>query len=216
MPMPFIKRDVASAKPAAPATIDFASHLADLGSADPERRWRAARGVGREPTAVPALASALEIEHSPRVREAIMTALMRIGDGASVRVLLPSLRSQDASLRGAAIEALQALPDAIMPFMAALLHDADSDVRILATELARNLPATDATRLLSELLDHEPHVNVCGAAIDVLAEVGTATALPALQSCAKRFAGTSFLPFAVSVAVARISGTRGEGGDGAP
>jgi len=216
MPMPFIRRDPTSSKPTAPAADELATQLADLGSADLERRWRAARGVGREPTAVPALASALAIEHSPRVREAIMTALMRIGDEASVRVLLPSLRSQDASLRGAAIEALQALPDAIVPFMGALLHDADTDVRILATELARNMPAADATRLLSELLEHEPHVNVCGAAIDVLAEVGTAAALPALQSCAKRFAGTSFLPFAVSVAVARISGTQGEGGDGAP
>jgi hypothetical protein len=145
-----------------------------------------------------------------------MTALIRVGDGASVQVLLPYLRSQDAGQRGAAIEALQALPDAIMPFMVALLHDADSDVRILATELARNMPAAEATRLLSDLLEHDPHVNVCGAAIEVLAEVGTPAALPALRRCATRFAGTSFLPFAVSIAVARISGTQGEGGDGAP
>uniref|UniRef100_Q07KH0 PBS lyase HEAT domain protein repeat-containing protein n=1 Tax=Rhodopseudomonas palustris (strain BisA53) TaxID=316055 RepID=Q07KH0_RHOP5 len=214
--MPFIRRDPPSSKQAAPAADELTTQLVDLGSADPERRWRAARGVGREPTAVPALAAALAIEPSPRVREAIMTALMRIGDEASVRVLLPALRSQDASLRGAAIEALQALPDAIMPFMAALLHDTDSDVRILATELARNMPAADATHLLSELLEHEPHVNVCGAAIDVLAEVGTAAALPALQACATRFASTSFLPFAVSVAVARISGADTEGGHGAP
>jgi HEAT repeat protein len=216
MPMPFIRRDPTTSKPTVPAADELATQLADLGCADPEQRWRAARGLGREPAAVSALAAALAIEHSPRVREAIMTALMRIGDEASVRALLPSLRSQDASLRGAAIEALQALPEAIMPFMAALLHDTDSDVRVLATELARNMPAAAATRLLSELLEHEPHVNVCGAAVEVLAEVGTAAALPALQSCAKRFGGSSFLPFAVSVAVARISGTQGEGGDGAP
>ena len=43
--------------------------------------------------------------------------------------------------RAAAIEALQAMPAAILPFMDALLGDGDSDVRILATELARNLPA---------------------------------------------------------------------------
>jgi HEAT repeat protein len=214
--MPFIRRDPTAAKPAAPATSDLASQLADLGSADPEQRWRAARALGGQPMAVPALAAALAIEHSPRLREAIMTALMRVGDEASVRALLPYLRSQDAGQRGAAIEALQALPEAIAPFMDALLHDADSDVRILATELARNMPAAEATRLLSELLEHEPHANVCGAAIEVLAEVGTPAALPALHNCALRFAGTSFLPFAVSVAVARISGTEGEGSHGAP
>ena len=64
-----------------------------------------------------------------------------------------------------------------------------------------NWPATcrrtDATRVLCELLEHEPHPNVCAAAIDVLAEVGTRDAIPALKACAERFAGTPFLPFAV-------------------
>jgi hypothetical protein len=64
-----------------------------------------------------------------------------------------------------------------------------------------------ATRLLCRLLEHEQHPNVCAAAIDVLAEVGTRDAVPALQACAERFAGTPFLPFAVSIAIARISDT---------
>lgn len=214
--MPFIKREPTSPKVAAPAAPDTAPLLADLAGTDQERRWRAARALGNEPMAVPALAAALAIEQSPRLREAIMTALMRSGSEASVQALLPYLRAQDAGLRGAAIEALQAMPEAIEPFMQALLHDADSDVRLLATELARNMPAAVATRLLGDLLEHELHPNVCGAAIEVLAEVGTSAALPALQTCAARFAGTSFLPFAVSVAVARISGTQGEGSHGAP
>jgi HEAT repeat protein len=136
-----------------------------------------------------------------------MTALMRVGDEASVMALLPYLRSQDAAERGASIEALQALPGAILPFMAPLLSDGDSDVRLLATELARNMPAENATQLLCRLLEHEQHPNVCAAAIDVLAEVGTLDAVPALHACAERFAGTPFLPFAASIAIARISGT---------
>ena len=64
---------------------------------------------------------------------------------------MPYLRSQDAGLRAAAIEALQALPEAIAPFMAPLLSDSDSDVRLLATELARNMKASEATRLLCDL-----------------------------------------------------------------
>jgi HEAT repeat protein len=121
--------------------------------------------------------------------------------------LLPYLCSQDAGERGAAIEALQALPEAIAPFLPKLFADSDSDVRILATELARNLPAEEATRVLCALIQNEQHANVCAAAIEVLAEVGTDDAVPALQACAERFAGTAFVPFAVSITIARISKT---------
>ena len=61
--------------------------------------------------------------------------------------------------------------------MAALLDDGDFDVRILATELARNMPAAEANHVLCTLLEHEQHPNVCAAAIDVLAEVGTRDAV---------------------------------------
>jgi HEAT repeat protein len=132
---------------------------------------------------------------------------MRIGDAASVQVILPYLRSQDAGLRAAAIEALQALPDAVAPFMPPLLNDSDSDVRLLATELARNMKASEATHLLCGLIEREQHPNVCAAAIDVLTEVGTPEAIPTLENCAVRFAATPFLPFAISVAIARIAGT---------
>lgn len=180
-----------------------------LDSSDADSRWAAARGLAGDPQSVPELAAALGRETVPRVREAIMTALMRIGDTASVEAILPCLRSQDAGLRAAAIESLQALPEAIAPFMPPLLGDRDSDVRLLATELARNMTASEATGLLCELLEREPHPNVCAAAIDVLTEVGTADAVPALKACATRFATTPFLPFAIAVAIARLSGTEG-------
>jgi HEAT repeat protein len=93
--------------------------------------------------------------------------------------------------------------------MAPLLSDGDSDVRLLATELARNMNASDATGLLCDLIEREQHPNVCAAAIEVLTEVGTPAALPALEKCALRFADTPFLPFAIAVAIARISGAEG-------
>jgi HEAT repeat protein len=205
--MPLIKRGNAAAPAGDQPGADPASHIASLRSPDTESRWRAARALAGRADAVPALAGALSVEAVPRVREAIMTALMRIGDEATAKALLPYLRSQDAGERAAAIEALQALPDVISPFMMSLLADGDSDVRLLATELVRNMPAPEATLLLADLIGREHEPNVCAAAIDVLAEIGTAEALPALRICAKRFAGTPFLPFAVSVAIARISGT---------
>jgi HEAT repeat protein len=177
-----------------------------LDSSDADSRWTAARALAGQADAVSALAAALAREAIPRVREAMMIALIRIGNPASIEVILPYLRSQDASVRSAAIEALQGLPDAIAPFMSPLLNDGDSDVRLLATELVRNMEASKATRLLCELIEREPHPNVCAAAIDVLTEVGTPDALPTLERCAVRFAATPFLPFAVSVAMSRISG----------
>lgn len=187
-----------------------ATHRTALDSPEAQSRWTAARGLSGDIDAVPALAAALGRERVPRVREAIMTALMRVGNRASVEALLPYLRSQDAALRAAAIEALQALPEAIAPFMASLLSDSDFDVRLLATELARNMNAPEATRLLCGLIEREQHPNVCAAAIDVLTEVGTPEAVPSLQKCAVRFAETPFLPFAISVAIARVSGAKGE------
>jgi HEAT repeat protein len=186
-----------------------ASAVANLNSANAEDRWSAARALGGWREAVPALAVALGVEQVPRVREAIMTALMRVGDAASVRALLPCLRSQDAALRATALEALQGLPDLIAPFLEALLADEDSDVRILSTELARNLPAVEATEVLCRLLENEQHPNVCAAAIELLTEVGTREAIPALQSCAKRFPQVPFLTFAASTAIARIAGAEG-------
>jgi HEAT repeat protein len=188
---------------------DSTAHRAALDSPDAESRWTAARALAGQAEAVPALAAALGREPVPRVREAIMTVLMGIGDAASVEAILPYLRSQDAALRAVAIEALQALPEAIAPFMSPLLSDRDSDVRLLATELARNMKGSDATRLLCDLIAREQHPNVCAAAIDVLTEVGTPEALPALEKCTARFAATPFLPFAISVAIARISGAKG-------
>lgn len=206
--MPLIKGgNKASATPA--KDRDTVAQSSALASPDADSRWSAARALAGQADAVPALTAALANETVHRVREAIMTALMRVGDEASVKAMLPYLRSQDAGLRAAAIEALQALPEAIAPFMQSLFADTDSDVRLLATELARNMPEAAATRALCELIERDPHPNVCAAAIDVLAEVGTPDAIPAIERCAGRFASTPFLPFAAATAIARISGAEG-------
>jgi len=202
--MPLVKGNRRGSAPGGIATANPPT----LESSDPECRWAAARGLAGHAEAVPALSAALVGETVPRVREAIMTALIRIGDTASVEAILPYLRSQNAGLRAAAIEALQAMPSAIAPFIAPLFSDTDSDVRLLATELARNIKASEATPLLCDLIEREQHPNVCAAAIDVLIEVGTPEALPALEKCAVRFAATPFLPFAISMAIARISGAK--------
>jgi HEAT repeat protein len=207
--MPFVKRGAAASPAADQLSEDGDAAIGNLKSSQAETRWSAARSLGSRPEAVLALAAVLGIEHVPRVREAMMTALIRIGDEASVRALLSYLRSQDAGLRAATIEALQSLPNAISPYIDQLLEDSDSDVRLLATELVRNMPAENATQALCRLLEREQHANVCAAAIELLAEVGTRDAVPALRSCAERFAGVPFVAFAASTAIARISDAEG-------
>src|SRR5277367_5613658 len=105
MQMPLVRRDITAQSTARNAPDDgFAAHVAALNSADAEARWGAARSLGGRADAIPALAAALRAEKTPRVREAIMTAIMRVGDEASVIVLLPYLRSQDARERASTIE----------------------------------------------------------------------------------------------------------------
>jgi HEAT repeat protein len=207
--MPFVKREPATTQPPSGRAPDVAALIEALHSPDVDTRWNAARSIGVGTELVPALAAALDAEQVPRVREAIMTALIRVGNDDAIAAVLPDLRSADAARRAAAIELLQALPDAVAPFVTALFGDADADVRILAVEVVREMPAREATRLLCDLLADEPHPNVCAAAIDVLAEVGTREALPVLEACGRRFASVPFLPFAVATAIARISGAEG-------
>lgn len=199
--MPLIRNASDKHAPPAGAIADIEAELLG-GSAD--ERWTAARAIGDMPHRLPSLATALSQETDPRVREAILTSFVRIGTPASAELLLPYLESDDAGIRTAALDALRAMPAAALPHMTTLLRHPDTDVRVLACEILREAPAGDATALLCALLDSEKVGNVCGAAVDVLAEIGTPEALPTLMRCASRFRGEPFLDFAIAVAVDRV------------
>ncbi|HEX4183721.1 MAG TPA: HEAT repeat domain-containing protein [Caulobacteraceae bacterium] len=200
--MPLIRKD--SSAPTAPqaATAPSDAHGLTQGSAS-ERR-ATARALGANPDEIEALGQALASEADPHVRGAIFTSLVRHAGPASVAAILPHLRSDDANLRTGALDALRAMPQAVEPQLSALLGDADSDVRLLACEIVRGLSPNYGTPLLTALLERESEVNVCAAAIEVLAETGDADALPALSRCAERFANEPFLVFSVKVASDRI------------
>lgn len=200
--MPLIRKDAPKAG-SGPDPADAARRLAG-GTSD--ERWAAAREMGGQPGGVEALAAALATEADPRVREAIFTNLARIGSPEALAAVLPHLRADDANRRTGALDALRAMPKAAAGRLPALLSDADTDVRILACELVRHIPADEATRLLSDVLAREPDVNVCASAVEVLAECGGPEALPALQACAARFPQEAFLRFAIQVATERIGG----------
>ena len=199
--MPLIRKP---SPPVVPPAFDAPAAFDALENGTDDERWAAARVVSQMTGGVAALAKALVSEPDRRVREAILTSLARAATPESVQALLPWVRSDDAQLRTGALDALRATKHAVRPYLPSLLRDGDVDVRLLACELARNLPAEEASRVLCELLDQETEPNVCGAAVEVLAEVGGPEALPSLARCAERFRGTPFLDYSIKVTTDRI------------
>jgi HEAT repeat protein len=169
-----------------------------------EERWAAARSLATVPGGVDALGKALASESDARVREAIFTSLARAATVESAEAVLPYLRSDQADLRRAALDALKTMPGAVQPKLPELLADADADVRLLTCEIVLSIPSDESAQLLCNLLERESEVNVCAAAVGVLAEIGGADSLPVLSRCAARFASEPFLGFSIKAAADRI------------
>lgn len=199
--MPLIRKEPAPAP--APGTPDSRG---DLKSASTETRWAAARALAKDPSSVAALGDALAVETDARVREALFTSLAHIQTADAVGVTLFHLRSPDAAIRAGALDALSSMPQAVESQLPKLLADPDPDVRLLICEIIRRFPGPVACRYLCDLLARETEANVCGAAVDVLSEVGDDTALPILADCASRFSAEPFLVFSIKVASSRIVG----------
>jgi HEAT repeat protein len=201
--MALIRKDTTTPAPAEPVR---SPDILRTGTTD--ERWSAARALGASPDGTKPLEEALRGETDLRVREAIFTSLVRIGSRESVDAVIACLRVDDANLRTGALDAMRAMIGIARPALPALLTDADADVRLLACDLTRELPSPDATRLLCDVLASETEANVCAAAVDVLADIGEAEALPFLRTCAARFADVTFLGFAVKIAMERIVAER--------
>jgi len=134
----------------------------------------------------------------------MFTSLALLGTPPAIEVAIRYLRSDDAHVRTEALDALRAMKAAPGPYLSALLGDADGDVRILACEIARSLPGREASALLAGLVERESDANVCAAAVEVLAEIGTADTIPSLEACEARFQSTPFLVFSIRTAADRI------------
>jgi HEAT repeat protein len=198
--MPLIRKDSSPAQK--PDTSDV---LKSLGSPDPDQRWAAAREAVNVPGGGVALAAALRTEDDPRVREAMFSGLARIGTPDAVEAIISLLRTDDANLRIGALDTLRTIAVQLHEVLPKLLSDPDVDVRILSCELARSFDDEEATKLMCGLLAIEPDANVCAAAVDVLAEVGSADALPVLRDCALKFRDSPFLAFAIKTVIDRLT-----------
>jgi HEAT repeat protein len=201
--MPLIRPDAVA--------LDDASETLELrreklAGHDVDERRRAARALSGDPAAAAVLAERLSCEPDSRVRDALFGSLVDIGGTRAAELVAPFIRSDDAGLRGGAIEALKQLGSAATAALDALMDDADTDVRILAIEVTRAWPSELANPRLFRVFERESHVNVCAAAVDVATEVGTRDLLVALDGLRARFVGEPFLVFAIGIACDRIRG----------
>jgi HEAT repeat protein len=190
--MPLIRKPPAGVDSAVPTSGNSTDHRSAAA------RAAAARGD------VPALSQALAGEDNARVRTVILTGLARIATLESADAVLPYMRSDDSRVRTEALDALRAMPNAVKPRLRMLLSDTDADVRVLACEIVRQVPGPDSETLLCNLLAVETEANVCGAAVEVLAEIGGERAIAPMIQCAARFKDDPFLGFAITVAADRL------------
>lgn len=188
----------------APCAVDLPSLLEQLRDPEAHLRRQAARALSDFPDAVSDLVQQLLVDPESSVRESIFSALTLIGSHQAVQGLVKCLRSEDASLRNEAIEAMKNLPNSVAPIMANLLVDPDPDVRIFAVNVLESLRHPDVERWLLEVISRDPHVNVCASAVDLLGEIGTEAAIAPLEALRKRFADVPYIGFAAFLALKRI------------
>jgi HEAT repeat protein len=114
------------------------------------------------------------------------------------------LSTEDALLRNAVIETLQSMGEAVVPEIELLLDDENPDLRIYAVNIIHTMRSQRAPDIALGVIATDPHVNVCAAAVDILAEVGRPEMADELRAVADRFPDQPFLAFAVRAAIKRI------------
>jgi HEAT repeat protein len=201
--MPLIRSSDAVEDPAAIATIDRTKLRTDLESPDDDVRRAAVRLATRLGEAE-LLARHLEDESDIGLREAILTSLVRIGGVKAARPLIQMLSTEDALLRNALIETLQSMGEVVASEIESLLDDENPDLRIYAMNIIQSLRSPRVPDIALRVIATDPHVNVCAAAVDVLAEVGTPEMVDELRAVANRFPDQPFFAFAVRAAIKRI------------
>ncbi len=185
---------------------DTATLVQTLTDDDWSIRRQAAFALAQHPEATEILAERWQREPEPQVRHAIVTSLVQMATAEVADIFLQALGSDEPEWRNQAIIALQQLPQWVEPQLDRLLSDQDTDVRIMTVTLLASLPIPSVEHWLIRVLEHDQHVNVCAAAIDILGEVGSEQSMAALQAVSRRFEHEPFIAFAAELALKRIRG----------
>lgn len=199
--MPFVKNRPAGAA----GYLDAPTAARCLRDANAAVRRAAAQALASVPDAVPGLLAALDAETDLAARSAILGTLAAIGSEEAVAGLADCMRSEDAGLRNAAIDVLRGLPAQVAPVLAHLIVDPDRDVRVLAVGILEALRHPQVEEWLLHLIEADSDMNVCGAALDVLADIATPVAAGPVERLLARFEDEPYIWFAGRFVLSRIA-----------
>jgi hypothetical protein len=172
-----------------------------------ERRW-AARDLAEYPDTMPALCDCLATETDQAVRAAILTTLLKQRSPEIALRLGTLLCSEDAALRSAVADVLTEMPEQMVLVVDPLLSHDDSDIRLLAVTVVSRLAHPTVPAWLLTVAERDVHPNVVAAALEGLAECGTAEMIARVKAVAARFPGNAYLSFTVSATVELIGQCR--------
>lgn len=195
--------------PAAPGdasgvSATFETLCQRLRDKESEVRRLAALELASHKGASPVLVACLMAEQSATVRDAIFTSLASMKDPGAIPGLCECLRSENVSLRNGAIDALKLMPEQAVEWIPQLLADPNPDVRILTISILESLKSPEVEGWLVAVLERDTHVNVCGSALDVLAEVASVRSRDAIQAVRERFPSEAYIQFAVALALKNL------------
>lgn len=176
-----------------------------LDSADASERRDAIRALPDSPEANMALVRRLEVESAAGVRELIADTLVTRNSAEVVAALMPYLRSEDAALRTLVARVLGLMPDLVATEVPKLLEDADADVRIMTIMVLSDLEHPSVPGWLHAVIEHDPHANVVGCALNELLPLASRADLPVFERAAGRFDGDPFIAFVLSLAESSLA-----------
>ncbi len=173
-----------------------------LGGDDPDVLRDAAYEAGENGCVeAVALLAGLLCSHNLGVQEAADRALRKIGGKEVVDAVKPLLRSDDAPIRNASMDILRAVGSQDFPTLIELLHDADPDIRIFASDILGSTDSRLAVAPLCEALLKDHEVNVRYQAAVSLGELAFVDAAACLG---KALGDEEWVQFAVIEALSKI------------
>lgn len=153
------------------------------------------------------LARLLAAEPDLGRRAGHLAALVALANAEAGAALAGLLAHGDPAVRACGVEGLRRLPAALSDaVLEGLLAAPSPDMRIRALDAIDRVPDPQVEGWLVGLLTRESDENVCGVVLDLLAEIGSDAALPAIRAARLRFANEPFVAFAADLALAQITG----------
>lgn len=127
---------------------------AKLSDPDELERLYAAEDIGylNEPGGVDPLLARLAVEPSPRVREAIFQALIRIEGDAPIKGAVSLLSSDSPSIRNEAVGLLRRKGEPAIPYLLPVMRDGNKNHRKLVLDVLAGIPGGNSDDLYTAAL----------------------------------------------------------------